>query len=260
MIANMVDDIIFYEQPLNELIRVCLRIEQLFNQIDHQINDHSILGMRNVITFIINLLQLLDRPDLKAKLAKEISHQMSLLMRLQNTQGIDQPKLNHLLKELEELMRGFIDSSKKIGHNLREIELLNNLRLHMASPGGGCSFDIPVFHYWLRRPMDELQATIKAWLAEFNIIRSASSLILQLVREGSKSHTKTAEHGFYQELLDPQINLRLVRVGLPRAVLAYPEISLGRHFLSVRFFVPSIKERPTQYLHHLQFLLAYCNS
>jgi len=255
----MIEDTIYYEQPLNELIRVCLRIEYLFHQIDHQINDQSILGTRNVITFINNLLQLLDRPDLKAKLAKEISHQMSLLLRLSNTEGIDQTKLNNLLKELDELMRCFIDSSKKIGHHLREVELLNNLRLHLASPGGGCSFDIPVFHYWLRHP-DELHTTIKSWLSEFNTIRSASSLILQLVREGSKSHQKTAEHGFYQELLDPQINLRLVRVGIPKSIAAYPEISLGRHFLSVRIFVPSIKERPVQYLHHLSFSLAYCNS
>src|SRR6185295_8824484 len=169
----MIEDTIYYEQPLNELIRVCLRIEYLFHQIDHQINDQSILGTRNVITFINNLLQLLDRPDLKAKLAKEISHQMSLLLRLSNTEGIDQTKLNNLLKELDELMRCFIDSSKKIGHHLREVELLNNLRLHLASPGGGCSFDIPVFHYWLRHP-DELHTTIKSWLSEFNTIRSAS--------------------------------------------------------------------------------------
>jgi len=251
---------IIYEQPLNELIRVCLRLEQLFYQIDHQMKEASILNTRNTITLIINLLQLLDRPDLKAKLAKELNHQMTLLMRLQDSPQIDQIKLLTILKQLDDLSRCFIDSSKKIGQPLREIELLNNLRLHLASPGGGCSFDIPVYHYWLQQPVNIRQATLVTWLAEFENIRIASSLILKLIREGAKSQQKTADHGFYQELLDPQINLRLIRVGIPLTVPAYPEISIGRHFLSVRFFAPSIAERPTQYLQHLPFWLTHCNS
>jgi len=256
----MTTDVIIYEQPLNELIRVCLRIELLFFQMDHQINDPSELATRNVIASIINLLQLLDRPDLKAKLAKELSHQTSLLVRLQNTPEIDHEKLNILLKQLEDLARRFIDSSKKIGQNLRDIELLNNLRLHLASPGGGCSFDIPLYYYWLNQPAIDRQTALKSWITEFDNIRAASSLILRLVREGAKQQQKTADHGFYQELLDPQTNLRLIRVAIPKDIQAYPEISIGRHYLSVRFFIPNIVERPTQYLQHLTFFIYHCSS
>ncbi|MCD6038914.1 MAG: zapD [Gammaproteobacteria bacterium] len=251
---------IIYEQPLNELIRVCLRLEQLFSQIDHQVKEASILNTRHTVALIINLLQLLDRPDLKAKLAKELTHQMTVLTRLQESPQIDQIKLLALLKQLSDLSRCFIDSSKKIGHPLREIELLNNLRLHLASPGGGCSFDIPLYHYWLQQSATIRQETLAKWLAQFDNIRMASSLILKLIREGAKAQQKTAEHGFYQELLDPQINLRLIRVSIPLSLPAYPEISIGRHFLSIRFFTPSIEERPVQYLQHLSFWLTHCNS
>ena len=252
---------IIYEQPLNELVRVCLRLEQLFSQIDHQITDARMPNTRNTVILIINLLQLLDRPDLKAKLAKELSHQQGLLTRLKNVSQIDQEKLDAILTQLDTLTRCFIDSSKKIGHNLREIDLLNNLRLHLASPGGGCSFDIPLYYYWLQQSDTIRHATLLEWLAEFDTIRSASSLILQLIRAGdAKIQQKTAEHGFYQELLDPQINLRLIRVGIPSDTPAYPEISIGRHFLSVRFFSPSLQQRSTQYLNHLQFHLIHCNS
>jgi cell division protein ZapD len=256
----MADNFIVYEQPLNELIRVCLRLEQLFFQIDHQIKDTSPLGTRTAIATILNLLHLLDRPDLKAKLAKELSHQVAVLTRLENTPEIDQKKLKELLKKLDHLVRIFIDSSGKIGQNLRDVDLLNNLRLHLATPGGGCSFDIPVYHFWLHQPSEDRQATIKTWLAEFENVRLALSLLLQLVREGCKIQTKTAQQGFYQELLDPQINLKLIRVSLSPKIQAYPEISVGRHFLGVRFFIPNIQERPTQYLHDLEFKLSYCIS
>jgi cell division protein ZapD len=255
----MIENATIYEQPLNETLRVCLRLEQLFAQLDHQASDDSISGTRNVVSVIINILQLLDRPDLKAKLAKELTSQSALLVRLENTPEIDQNKLSGILKQLDELSRVFIDSSGKIGQPLREIELLNNLRLHLTSPGGGCSFDIPVYYYWLHQPIEKRKQTIQSWLTEFNNIRLAISLLLQLTREGSKVQKRNAEQGFYQELLDPQTNLRLIRVAIPNGFPAYPEISVGRHFLSIRFFSPTIHERPTQYMHNFEFWLSYCS-
>ncbi|EKD69796.1 MAG: hypothetical protein ACD_46C00725G0002 [uncultured bacterium] len=252
------DNTIIYEQPLNEIIRVCLRLEQLFLQIDHQLNDTSILGTRNVISFIINILHILDRPDLKSKLAKEISHHSANLMRYGQTPNVDTKKLNQLIEKLDELSRVLIDSSGKIGHRLRDIELLNNLRLHLASPGGGCSFDIPLYHMWLEQSFETRQAIINDWLNDFGQIRAAVSLVLDLVRKNAKHETKTAVHGFYQELLDPQSNLRMIRIGIPRTIFAYPEVSVGRHFLSVRFFMPDIDKRPSQYAENLEFILTYC--
>lgn len=255
---NMKDKII-YEQPLNEVIRVCLRLEQLFQQVDHQLHNTSTLGTRDIISFIINILQLVDRPDLKAKLAKELTHHLANLLRFGSMPDIDANKLNQLTSQLDELSRNLIDSSGKIGQPLRDIELLNTLRLHLASPGGACSFDIPVYHYWLQQPIEVRQAVIKEWMSEFSQIRTASVLVLDLVRSSARIEQKEAILGFHQELLDPQSNLRMIRIGIPHNISAYPEISVGRHFLSARFFAPDIEKRPGQYPENLSFSLAYCN-
>lgn len=251
---------IIYEQPLNEIIRVCLRLEQLFHQIDHQLNDLSELGTRNLISFIINVLQLLDRPDLKSKLAKELSQHLANLKRYNNLPDVDMEKFSVLTKQLEEHAHILIESSGKIGYRLRDIELLNMLRMHLASPGGGCSFDIPLYHYWLQQPAESRQQTINSWLNDFTQIRTAIELVLDLVRKNSKVEQKTAVHGFHQELLDPQSNLRMIRIEIAKELPAFPEISVGRHFLSVRFFLPDIQKRPAQYTENLVFWLTYCNS
>jgi len=251
---------IVYEQPLNEIIRVCLRLEQLFLQIDHQLDDTSLLGSRNAVALIIGLLHLLDRPDLKTKLAKELNYLQTNLMRYGNAPEIDTKKLQTLTNRLEEYARNLIDSSGKIGHRLREVELLNTLRLHLASPGSGCSFDVPLYHYWLQQPTSARMTTIKEWLHDFAEIKAITQLVLDLVRKNAKVEDKTAVHGFYQELLDPQSNLRMIRIGIPQQVSAYPEISVGRHFLSVRYFYPDIEKRPTQYADNLSFWIAYCNT
>ena len=253
------DNTTVYEQPLNEIIRVCLRLEQLFQQIDHQLNDTSELGTRNVISFIINVLHILDRPDLKSKLAKEISHHTANMMRYGNMPDVNADKLNELITQLDDLSRNLIDSSGKIGHRLRDIELLNTLRMHLASPGGGCSFDTPLYHYWLTQPAQTRDATIHDWLNDFSQIRAAVTIVLELVRKNSKTEKKIAVHGFYQELLDPQSNLRMIRIGITKSLHTYPEISVGRHFLSVRFFAPDIEKRPPQYSDDLNFWITYCN-
>lgn len=250
---------IIYEQPLNEVIRVCLRLEHLFQQIDHQLNDPSLLASRNIINYIINVLQLLDRADLKAKLAKELSLHLSSLMRYGNMPEIDSQKLNHLTQQIDSLSRSLIDSSGKIAHRLRDVELLNSLRLHLATPGGGCAFDTPLYHHWLQQPAHIRQETIEDWMSDFSQIRTASSLALDLVRKNAKTEQKMATHGFYQELLDPNSNLRMIRIFIEPDIFAYPETSLGRHFLSIRFFSPDILKRPIQFADNLDFWISYCN-
>lgn len=257
--VSLMNDTIIYEQPLNEVIRVCLRLEQLFHQIDHHLEDTSVVGTRNVITFIIHLLQIVDRPDLKAKLAKELTYHLASLMRFGETPEIDRDKLNQLTQQLDELARNFIDTSGKIGHRLRDIELLNMLRLQQGSPGGGCSFDMPLYHNWLQQTAERKQETIRDWLQDFAKIRSAASLVLDLVRKNSKVESKTALSGFHQELLDPNSNLRMIRIGVNKETSVYPETSIGRHFLSVRFFSPDIYKRPSQFEGNLDFWVAYCN-
>lgn len=254
------DKVITYEQPLNEIFRVCLRLEYLFEQLDHELKDSSFIGTRNIIIIIINILQLLDRPDLKTKLAKELSHQTAQLLRLESMPQTDKDKLHEVIHQLEELSRCFIDSSGKIGQSLREIALLNNLRLHLMTPGGGLSFDIPIYNYWLNQPEEERMKTVKSWLGEFQHLRTAIDLLLRLVRESTPFLAKNATHGFYQELLDPQQNIRLIRVSLAHTVDAYPEVSVGRHFVSIRFFVPQISMRPSPFQQNLSFGLAYCNA
>lgn len=254
------NDTIIYDQPLNEVIRVCLRLEQLFQQIDHQMKDTSIFGTRNIITYIINVLHLLDRPDLKIKLAKELSHLLANLMRFGNLPEIDANKFTQITQQLDELSRSLIDSSGKIGHRLRDMELLNTLRMHLASPGGGCSFDLPIYHYWLQQPAEVRQITINDWLNDFAEVKTVVTLILDLVRQNGKVEQKTAVHGFHQELLDTQLNLRMIRISIARNIPSYPEISIGRHFFSVRFFFPDIEKRPSQYTENLDFWVTYCNT
>jgi cell division protein ZapD len=251
------DQSIVYEQPLNELVRVCLRLEMLFKQIDHQLIDMTEFGCRLSLTTLMHILQLLDRPDLKAKLTKELQYQSQQLHYLRQFDIVDQDKLEQVINELDKLSSYFIENNRKLGQSLRDIELINALRLHIHNPGGACNFDIPQFHQWLKQDKNIAHQIIMSWLDILSPIRSSVTHILSLIRENSKQQSKSAENGFYQELLDPQSNLKLVRIILDASVISYPEISLGRHFLSIRFFEPNIETRPIQKSATIHFKLTY---
>lgn len=249
---------IVYEQPLNEVIRASLRLEQLFIQLDRYMQDQTIAGVRQVMSLIISILYLVDRPDLKSKLAKELSQQLASLMKLNNSPDIDHAKFEEITAQLSFYSNNLIESSRKIGQRLREIELLNTLRLQLSHPGGACSFDMPLYHYWLNQPAEERQEILADWVTEFSEIRSAITLLLTLVRQHSHSEAKQAANGFYQEMLDPQSQLRMICLTIEKQYAAFPEISVGRHFLSVRFFVPTTHRVPVQYNGSVDFSLSYC--
>ena len=249
---------ILYEQPLNEVIRASLRLEQLFMQLDYYMLDQGTASTPQTMSLIINILYLVDRPDLKSKLAKELNLQLASLMKLNQSPKIDHAKFQEITEQLQVHAKHLIENSRKIGQRLREIELLNTLRLQLAHPGGASSFDMPLYHYWLNQPAEERQAILQDWVSEFTDIRAAISLLLTLVRQHSHSDIKHATNGFYQEMLDPQSQLRMICLTIAKEYAAFPEISVGRHFLSVRFFVPSLYRVPVQYSGNVDFSLAYC--
>lgn len=253
-------NVIIYEQPLSDIFRACLRLEYLFAGIAEYLNSSSSLAARNLVATIIQIMNLLERPDLKAKLAKELVTISKQLLKCQDAQQMDKNKLSAVVAELKELSDCFINSTGKIGQNLRDMHLLNTLRLHIMTPGGGLNFDVPVYHYWLNQAAATRLELVKVWLAEFKHIKQAIILLLRVIRESARMHTKVAVNGFYQELFDGQQRLSLIRVAIPNNISAYPEISISRHFVSIRLFCPEITTKPPPYDGDVTLGLSYCYS
>lgn len=228
-------DIICYEQPLNEQIRACLRLEYLFNEAMYNLRGASPWSTRNTLSAIADILNILERPDLKTKLAKELGRHLTNLKRFEHAEHIDQKKLVPLLHELEDLIDTLHATSGRIGQELRENDFLNTIRQRLTTPGGTCDFDTPSYYLWLHMPAAERIAQLSQWLSSFDVIRSIVTLLLRLVRQSAVPQSKIAVKGFFQAPLDPQSPCQLIRVQLPTQPALYPEISVGRHGISIRF-------------------------
>lgn len=249
---------VIYEQPGNEHIRACLRLELAFSQLDHFMKSFEPVETRAAVFSLVSIINILDRPDLKGKLTSEINRHIGLLNSLRNNHSVNQKKLSLLIDELESLQECFEQTTGKFSLAFKDNEFLYSIRQHLSSAGGGGSFDVPAFHFWLEQFPQIRHKQLKDWLIPFKNVRRVAELILQLTRENYRSELCIAQHGFYQITLNPMQSCQLIRIGVPNYILTYPEISLGKHRLTIRFLSPDFNSRPSPYVEDVSFYLAKC--
>jgi cell division protein ZapD len=251
---------ITFEQPLNEYIRICLRLEHLFTRVESSILGDSETESRTALEAILEVLNVIDRPDLKPKITKALSQHAAVLTQLEHQSDVDQTRLQAILAELDQLIDGLYHLPDKIGHTLRTNSFLNHIRQYMANPGGASPFVTPAYYLWLQQPASVRIQNLLTWFSVFEQLKSATKLLLQLTRGSTAQEKLVTTQGLYQRTLDPKLNYHLVRVTVPLHLQIYPEISVGKHRLIVRFLTLHIENRTLERVPDVAFELSCCLS
>lgn len=225
---------LIYEQPLNERMRMLLRLEHLFDQLHHYLSGDSPWDNRKTITTLIDILNLLERADLKTELMKELDRLSVSLTRLKVQPDVDTQQLDVILQDLQHHHDIVKHIPGRLGDELRFDLLISSVKQRMAIPGGSCCFDLPAFHYWLAKPHAERSKQLKSWIKVLEPIESTVRLLLELIRSSAYTETATAKSGFYQKMLEAAAPCQIIRVRM-NGDPAYPEISGGKHRISIRF-------------------------
>ena len=248
-----------YDFPLNERIRVFMRLEQLFHQLTHFMAGSSVCDKRAAIDSLLDILTIFSRSDLKSELIKEMDRHAKVLGQLTHSQDVDKTKLQSILAELSQASRNLYNTNGKVGSSVMESGLFQSISQRSAIPGGSCSFDLPAFHYWLEHDKLEQQQDLLQWTQPFKDIRIAIDLILGHIRQSCSPRQEIAQAGFFQLALDLAHPVQLLRVGVPASARCFAEISGGKHRFSIRFMKPSNDEnRPTQTQDDIAFTLSRC--
>lgn len=249
---------ITYEQPLNERIRLFLRLDFLFQQIDHTLSGESAWDSRATLASLLDVLNIFSRADLKTEVIMELERISAGLTRLESTPGVDTKMLTSLLDEIDRLVDLLHGSQGQIGHQLRQNEFLSCIKQRSSISGGTCDFDLPSYHYWLERPVEKRQQDFQDWLAGFKDIRASINLVLKLIRDSATSTNEIAESGFFQRTLETNAPFQLIRVTVPENIPCFAEISGGKHRFTVRFMSTNFQDRPTQSSQDIGFILTSC--
>lgn len=254
----MESELITYEQPLNEQVRLCLRFEYLFEQASHYLSCESYWDIRQALSAILEILQTADRPDLKNKFGQMLNQYASSLSQLEKLPDIDKQKLNNTLKQIDQLVDELHANTKKTGQELRENEFLMTIQQRAYTPAGTCNFSLPAYYLWLQQDKNILKQKLLQWLDSFKQLHVIIKLMLKLTRESTSFKDSKAIGGFYQGSLEPSIHHQMVRISIASEKKLFPEISVGRHRLAVHFFTLDVNGRAAQTPNDVTFSLACC--
>ena len=248
-----------YEFPLNERIRIFIRLEQLFFQLNHFLTGNTVWDKRAAISILLDILTIFSRNDLKSEILKELERHSKTLNQISSNQGVDTSKLDQILNELGRISKDLYAINGKVGASIMESDLFQSLSQRSSIPGGTCSFDLPAFHFWLEQDQATQKTDLDQWTRPFATIHTAIDLILSFIRESSISETTTAEAGFFQLSLDQSQPYQLIRINIDHAIPCFAEISGGKHRFTVRFMkLLEDGSRPKQTTEDIPFELTCC--
>ncbi len=248
-----------FEQPLNERIRMCLRVETLMKRYHYFEGLKGDWSAYSALLTILEVTSLLERGDLKQELMKELERQQTALRAIAQHDAIDQGKLDLVLSKLGGALDRIHRLDGKLGEHLKRVDFLVAIKQRTSIPGGSCDFDLPQLRFWLNLDHESRVGDLRTWADPYCELAEVIDLILSVIRDSGAPRTTVAENGFYQKSLDMRKSTQLIRIGVDADSGMYPEISAGKHRFSVRFMIPNPREGlPVQVKDDVEFQLSSC--
>ncbi|MEX2524697.1 MAG: cell division protein ZapD [Gammaproteobacteria bacterium] len=248
-----------YEQPLNERIRTFLRLEFLFEQIDHCLDRMTQSDMRMSISYLIDIVDLIGRTDVKNEVIKELEKYGKNLENFQTRSGVDSDRLDSILDDIRSSLDQLRNSRMLPGQTLRNDEFISFIKQRNNIPGGTCSFDLPSYHHWLNQKQELHNEQFNYWMKDLIAFKNGIFLILHIIRNSSNPSLENAENGFFQKSLETGTKCQMIRVVLANNSPYYPEISGGKHRFTIRFMHrPDLASRPIPATETIEFKLYCC--
>jgi len=252
----MQTDLLCFEQPLTERMRTFLRLEFLYEQARFHMLSDTDFSARATVDSILEILAILGRSDARAEVLKDLERHTERLGQFRQTPGVDTERLDRLLTRLDRRKTELTAAGSQFLQTVKDCEFLSAIKHRSAIPGGTCSFDLPDYNFWLNMPGNARGEQIDAWLQTLSPLCDAVADLLWFAREAGEPQQCSAEAGFYQTNLDRSMQLNLIRLQLARATGVYPEVSAGKHRLTVRFVEwKGTDERPVQTTNRIEFEL-----
>ncbi len=252
------DNFVVFEQPLNERMRTLMRLEFLFDKLMHFIGGEAEWDSRVSMDALLEILNLLNRSDIKSELIKEVERQIAALERIPDKPGIDGSLRTHLVRQLQDSLGRLRNINGMAGNDLKRNEFMRAISQRASTPGGTSPVDLPNVHFWLQQEASVRGEFLQGLLTTVAPVKSALDMVLNLIRESSPASDEIAVRGSYSRNLEPEVTYQLVRILVNARERCIAEISTGKYRTSIRFLEPSTEERPKLVERDIPFHIICC--
>jgi cell division protein ZapD len=250
--------VILYEYPLNERVRTLLRLEDLYDNVRHFLQQGTRADHHASLTSVFDILDIASRGDLKSELLQELDRQKSFLLSLKDNPAIAADKWRAVMAENESAFAKLHACSGKTGQELRDNEWLMAIKQRLGIPGGVCEFDLPSYHYWMHKDTRSRNADLQTWLRPLQPLHEGLAVVLRVLRESGRASAYVAHQGTFQQM-PMERPAQLLRLAVDESYACVPELSANKYALNIRFLLPGGGTKTRVFESNVNFELAYCN-
>ena len=245
-----------YELPLNERLRTFMRIEFISKRLKHYLESEDIWAIRSVIHCLLEIYSILARTDVRREAITDLDRYIYEMGKYQDSPLADEDRASEIQQNLQSLKAAIDDSGSDYLKPLRDNEFLNSLLHRHTLPGGRAEFDMPKYKYWLNS--GRTKSDIDQWFGVIKPVCSSIDQLLWMIRESTEAIATVAVSGFYNHQITKAHKISLVRIFLDKNTI-YPEISGGKHLISIRFFNwEDSEEKWSQTKENINFRISLC--
>ena len=165
---------ISYEYPLSERVRTLLRLEDLYERVDHFLAKDDAHEHHVALLALFEILEVSSRADLNSDLLQELERQKQALEVLRDNPEISEQALDSVLWQIDQASSRLFQSSGKTGQELRENEWLMSIKQRTNIPGLFAAGDVVKGLDQISHAMGEggvAATTIRNYLAELKPLR-----------------------------------------------------------------------------------------
>lgn len=236
-----------------------MRLEDLFAKVLHNIKSEHQVNHHNALLSIFQILDVIERAELKADLLQELDRQKMVMNGLRSMPSINEALLNDVINQIETTALALRSNTVKLGQTLRDNEWLMSIKQRAVIPGGICEFDLPSYHYWLALGPERRREDLESWLKPLMPVFEAIRIIMHILRGSGATTPLQATHGAYQQMLGGAKPSQMLRIEVDDNATYFPEVSANKYAISVRFYNLDCTAKPRLYDHDIDFKMTLCN-
>lgn len=246
---------VVFEHPLNEKVRVLLRLELLFSQLQSSKNTDDYPTLLAFFRTLFDSIELLERNDVRSTLTYYLDLLEKSMVKWSSHPEVKNDSLQEKLAEAIRLQNDVVNMTKAC-QQLKDDKFLASLRQRFSIAGGVCDFELPQLHFWRLLPTEKREQSVNEWMNILLPLMQALSFSLMFVRESSSYEQIKAKDGFYQDACSDTVSLLRIRYDLSEGV--FPTVSGSNRRFSISFMQPDKSSVKTTVSDTIQFELAKC--
>ena len=205
-----------------------MRLERLFLSLEQACQETHPIIHHYALKNIIEIIKLIEKPELKSRFIKELMRMEHLLNKAQGR--ITNAVYASLFVQVQVLSH----IAGRFGETIHQDQFLQSIQLAHPKHSGDCELDSPQLLLWLENDASHRQRDIETWLMHLRTLEDTVSVYLSLLRNTADFEKVELLNGFYQRSVPLQPACQLVMLRMDTHCGLVPKMQFGHHGLSLR--------------------------